>query len=381
MQSSSSLKSSQKTLVALRQLALTAQAGRASLIEGSKLLQNIVPTDNTSISWLNAQCDLVDIHHAMDLPMAVTQDYLENFTHLEPDCEDGSGFMTIKQAMATRQRVQVKSQMRDHKLFIRSEYYNRIIKPAHLGYGSSTLLRQADGTPLVSLDIGRTLVAPDFSPVEIELLKQAQPWLEHLARKDGVVANDTNCISTGHSASLLIDEAGKVLSASPFALSILHQAADTPLADKPLRQTLQGDVSVLLRRLSNSVSNTLKSLFALPPSLTINNRWGRFHLHAYVLNAFETGTPLQISLHIEHQIPLSLGLFRLPRFLALTPREREVCLLYLAGLDNKGVAKKLGVKPSTVIYFIRQIYQRLDIYQQSDLLPALMKDTAFAYRQ
>ena len=55
-----SLKSKQKKyIVALRQLALTAPGGRMSLIEAVGLLQNIVPTDNTAIYWLNKQSDVI----------------------------------------------------------------------------------------------------------------------------------------------------------------------------------------------------------------------------------------------------------------------------------------------------------------------------------
>jgi DNA-binding CsgD family transcriptional regulator len=34
----------------------------------------------------------------------------------------------------------------------------------------------------------------------------------------------------------------------------------------------------------------------------------------------------------------------------------------------------MSVKPSTVIYFTRQLYQRLNINRQSELLPALMRE-------
>jgi hypothetical protein len=93
-----------------------------------------------------------------------------------------------------------------------------------------------------------------------------------------------------------------------------------------MQQTVQGDVSVLLRRFSNSIAAAMNTLSALPPSLVVNNRWGRFHLLAYVLNPFERGLPMQISLHVERLVPLSLALFHLPNFLNLSPREREVCL-------------------------------------------------------
>jgi len=369
-------KSQQKYIVALRQLALCAPGGDSSLIAGGRLLQNIVPSDNTCFLWLNKNCDTINAHTFEDMPFYVFQDYMENFMHTTgPNSEESAGF-TMKQVHTSNRRVMWASQKRDHKQFMRSSFYDRFIKHVHAFWLASLPLRQVNGMPLAVLSIGRSPRETDFNPIELQLLEQAQPWLEHLAVKDSmVVADNSLCISSGGqsaSASLLMDAAGKVLSASAFALTLLHQAADTPLANSPLRQTAQGDVNFLLRRMSSSVANAMNALAALPPSRVINNRWGRFHLHAYVLNHFESGTPMQISLHIEHQIPLSLGLFRLTRFLELTPREREVCLHTLAGLDYKEIATEFGVKPSTFIYFTRQLYRRLNIYKQSELLPALM---------
>jgi DNA-binding CsgD family transcriptional regulator len=310
------------------------------------------------------------------MPLPVALDFLENFTHPTVQNDERDIYPTLVQALSLDMRVTYlnNSDIFNHQHFIKSEFYNRILRPLDLGRAIEVQLKHADITSLATLSFGRSFQSADFNAAEVDLLVQAQPWLEHLARKDDLAVPDTQSIGNGESASLLIDAKGRVLSSSAFALSLLHQAADTPLADKPLRQTAQGDASILLRRLSSSVANALSSLFALPPSLVINNRWGRFQLHAYVLSAFDTGAPMQISLHIEKQVPLSLSLFRLPRFLELSPREREVGLFMLAGLDRNDIARELGVKQSTVVYFTRQLYRRLDINQQSELLPALMQD-------
>jgi DNA-binding NarL/FixJ family response regulator len=370
-----SLKSSQKHLAALRQLALTAQGGRAALIEALRLMQHIVPTDNISIFWKDKYANVIDLHNELDIPLPIALDFLENFT--QPTVQNGecNSYPTIVQTQSIDKRVTYnnKSPVFNHKQFINSEFYNRILRPIDLGRAVEMQVKHANNAPLATLTFARSFLSADYTAAEVNLLVQAQPWLEHLARNESLSAAETHSNLNGESASLLIDAKGKVLSSSAFALTLLHQAADTPIAAKSLRLSVQGDVSILLRRLSSSVANALNSLFALPPSLVINNRWGRFQLHAHVLSAFETGAPIQISLHIEKQVPLSLGLFRLPRFLELSPREREVGLFMLAGLDRNEIARELGVKPSTIVYFTRQLYRRLDINQQSELLPSLMQ--------
>lgn len=370
-----SLKSRQKSLAALRQLALTAPGGHVAMIEALRLMHHIVPVDNFSIFWKDKHANIVDHYNNLDIPLPVALDFLENFSR--PAVINGEydtyPFKVMEQSLRLPVSYNNTSPLFNHKQFLNSEFYNRILRPVDLGRAVEMQLQHADKTALASVSFARSFQSADFSPAEIDLLVQAQPWLEHLARNEVLAAPNTQSIGFGDSASLLIDARGKVLSSSSFALALLHQAADTPLSNKPLRQSAQGDASILLRRLSSSVTDALHSLFALPPSLIINNRWGRFQIHAYVLSAFEAGDPMQISLHIEKQAPLSLTLFRLPRFLELTPREREVGLFMLAGLDRNDIAQKMGVKPSTVVYFTRQLYRRLDINQQSELLPSLMK--------
>ena len=372
---SPSSSSPKKTLMALRLLALSAPGGRMSLIEASRLVQQVIPVDNALILWQDEQCNIVDVYQILDVPLFLVQDYLENFMHTTGrDGEEAAGF-TLKQLQMSGKRVATASDTRDHHQFLHSPFYARFIRQLQGFWAAGLPLRAIEGKPIAVASFGRALNCPDFNRKEVTFLEQAQPWLEHLARKEGKVGTETACIGGRESASLLIDAAGKVLSASAFALTLLHQAADSPLSDRiSLQRTVQGDVSILLRRFSNSITAAMNTLSALPPSLVVNNRWGRFHLLAYVLNPLERGLPMQISLHVERKVPLSLGLIRLPNFLNLSSREREVCLHILAGLGRTEIAQAMHVKPSTIIYFTRQLYQRLNVNRQSELLPALMAD-------
>jgi DNA-binding CsgD family transcriptional regulator len=361
-----------KYLDALRQLALTAPGGRMSLIEGTRLIQQVVPVDNTTTFWINDQYKIVDLHNEINLSLSVVQDYQENFLY-STQREDGG--LSVKDTQTSGAPITIGSQHRNEEIFCRSELYNRIFKPANLGWVISIPLRHADGSPFATPNMGRALDSANFNQDEIDFVLRARPWLEYLARKEHVAAHDERFFSSGESATLHIDAAGKILSASNFALSLMHQAANTPLTDAPLKQTLQGDIRMLLRHFGQSVVAAMNNYSVAPPSITVNNRWGQFHLQAYVLRAFEAGMPMQISVRIERKVPLSLRIFGLPKFLDLSPREREVCLLMIAGLDRNEIAQKIGVKPSTIVYFTRQLYRRLDINQQSELLDALTRET------
>jgi hypothetical protein len=54
--------------------------------------------------------------------------------------------------------------------------------------------------------------------------------------------------------------------------------------------------------------------------------------------------------------------------------KREICLHVLAGRSHSEIAREMAIKPSTVIYFTRQLYLKLGITRQAELLPALLSE-------
>ncbi|TAN48376.1 MAG: LuxR family transcriptional regulator [Methylococcaceae bacterium] len=378
-----------KTLAALRQLALLQLGGAMAIPEAVGLLRAQVGFDAATLNWLDAGGNSIDLIHfpdaapapaaaaAMEAGMmthehlSVALDYLEHF-HNKVEGEGLCGY-TMRAAHASGGIVlAAPDRAAIRREYVNSAFYQRVIIP--LGYGWNRLLpiRHSDRSPLAILHLGRRLNMADFSPGDERFFQQAHPWLQHLLRHDTAPAGRDSPAPAGESVMLILDKQGKVLAASTGALAVLHQATDMPLKTGLLRSTVQGKVDDLLKRLVKPVEAAMYGAQALPPEVHINNRWGCFYLRAYALSAFATGTPLQISLHIERRQPLSLRLFRSTRFIELSVREREVCLHVLAGQTHSEIAQAMGVKLSTVIYFIRQIYRRLGINRQSELLPALL---------
>ncbi|HLF98301.1 MAG TPA: helix-turn-helix transcriptional regulator [Methylococcaceae bacterium] len=362
-------------LTALRQLALLSPGGCMALPEAFALLRGLVGCDTLNMFWHDARCNLVDFTPGAPISMTVLADYVENFApHEEPMRLAG---MATRQTFQSGQLTYCCSESADfdHRALKKSEFYNRVLKLTGYGWVAGVICRHPDGTPLGGIGLGRELHRDDFGEQEIRYLAQAQPWIEHLLRRQAEPRQAELYTADGAAASALLDAQGKILFSSPGALSLLHLAADTAHSGPPLRRSAQGDVDHLLRRIARPLAAALNGLAALPPALTISNRWGRFHLRAYAMSAFEAGTPMQISLHIERQVPPSLRVFGSPRFLALSPREREVCLHVLAGRSHSEIAREMAIKPSTVIYFTRQLYLKLGITRQAELLPALLSET------
>jgi len=364
-------KSQQRILVALRQLALLAPNGRMAAAEAMALLNELIRYDTYALLWLDEKHKPIDILSAFDSPCFTALDFVENFvSRTDSDAIDVLTDCYIQDVGA--RFVEISRQNGDGE-FVRSRSYNTFAHRIGCGWGVMLSLCNGDGKPLANLTVWRSLHAAEFTEFEIGLLEQAHPWLEHLLRKDAKVgdAPDVRAFSSVEHATLLIDGGGKVRLASTGALGLLHQAAGVPVMGESLKQSVDGDITVLLQRISRGLPATCPGLPNLPSSLSINNHWGRFHLRSYNLSAFESAKAGKTALHIERQVPFWLRLFSAPRFLELSPREREACLHVLAGSSHTEIASKMGVKSSTAIYFIRKIYLRLGINRHVDLMSAL----------
>jgi DNA-binding CsgD family transcriptional regulator len=356
----------QRLLGALRQLALTAPGGRMAAAEAVGLLHAVAGIEISTLVWVDAHCLPLDKIDTFATPASLWQDYVENF-HDTPllDAVLGSTHASLQ---ANGERVRRLSQHRDHRAYVRSVFFNRIGRAIGAEWTAALPMRHGDGTPLACLLASRSFDSPDFNAAETRLLQQAQPWLEHLLRKGDPPALNGTALIVRDSASMLIERDGRLASASPGAMQLLHQAADIPFSGTSLAQAADGDVRMLLRRFAATVEAGVQGMPVLPPARSISNRWGNFHLRAYALN---DGRGPQAVLHIERQVPVWLALFRAKRFLAMSTRQREVCLHLLAGLTHAEMARIMEVKVSSVIYFVRQIYLRLNITRRSELIGAL----------
>lgn len=363
-----------KTLSALRQLACLGLPGKTILPEAIELLRALVGFDTHGVFHVDGQCRITDAYIPPDVPAFVLLDYVENF-HNRPDGEGTVG-PTMTQALNGGLRTVHASRFIERQAFVKTDFWNRIMRPAGMGWRMRVPLRE--GTrPLANLDLGRCISVRDFSASDTRLLEQVHPWLCHALAHDGAATPDgaEPFLPTGDSGTAVLDAGGRVVAASAGAVALLHQAAGVPLVQHNPRVALQEDAQTLLRRLAQAVGASLAGKPTLPPAGVVRNAHGTFHLRAYALDASAPGTPMQVSLHIERRAPLSLRLFRSPRFLALSARERDVCLGVLAGRSHTEIARRLGIKPSSVIHHTRSLYLRLSIGGRKELLPALLGES------
>lgn len=59
--------------------------------------------------------------------------------------------------------------------------------------------------------------------------------------------------------------------------------------------------------------------------------------------------------------------------ISLSPRERAIANLVAQGLDNKSIAKKLGITHWTVATYLRRIFSKLDVTSRAAMTARLLE--------
>lgn len=355
------------TLTALRQLACLGLPGKSLTPELFYLLRGLVGFESGQGIFLDRQCRIADAYFAPSVPPEYIQELAEYFA--ENPTGDGA-VVTAAMAMAGGYRVLRHSQLVAPSVMWNSEFYSRFAHRFDVGWVAQIHLR--DGSePLATLSLARPRSMRDFTRSDESWLGLAEPWLSHALAGQGrpETQGEAGEIAGEEKGLLVLGENGRMISASPDAIMLVHQAAG---AATPGQRSDRDAVERFTRRIADAVMASRRGLDGPVPYLAVANVYGRFRIRGYVLNAFVPGIAPQISLHIERRMPIALRLFRAQRFLALSTRERDVCLHLVAGRSLPSIAVELGVKPSSVIHHTRSLYTRLGISTQKEVIGALL---------
>lgn len=110
----------------------------------------------------------------------------------------------------------------------------------------------------------------------------------------------------------------------------------------------------------------------LATTLRLHSPWGRFTLRAQRLQpAHAEGVPL-VGIAVEHEVPLSVAVDAALDASALSPRQRELCLLLVAGGSYAAVGARMGISEQTAISYARVIFAKLGARSREELLHQLL---------
>lgn len=117
--------------------------------------------------------------------------------------------------------------------------------------------------------------------------------------------------------------------------------------------------------------------YAYPPTLLPRSgrrsyyAWGRFTFRAYWLDPYDHCDSALIGITIQRQEALAIAIARQLQHLPLSPRLKDVCLLFAQGQTQRQIAEHLHLSNYTVSDYVRAIYDKLGVRSREDLLKKL----------
>ncbi len=368
-------RSMKNTLAAMRQLACLGLPAQTVLPEMIRLLDRLVGFDVGVGMHVDEQIRLTDVHVPSYISLADLSAYANRFYDRQSGGSDAVGW-TTRQAMQSGLDIVQGSRIVTRRTLEHSDLWNRVLRNYDMGWICQIPLR--DGSrPLACIAIARPFTQRDYGEREIQLMRMAYPWMCHaMARRSpSADINELQATQPVASGMLLVDAQGHVLQASDGSLMLLQRASASAPSPIHAMQPLDDQACTLIRKQVNSVLQLTAGRSAAVPAGQIVNAYGRFCWRAYLMHAQSTPeSSAQVAIHLEHYLPLSAQLFRSPKFLDLSTRERDVGLALAAGHGTADIAKTLNIKPSSVIDYTRSLYERLGISQARDVVTAVLSE-------
>lgn len=220
-------------------------------------------------------------------------------------------------------------------------------------------VRDAEG-PLGILGIFREEKAPNFERSDVLVMRELYDDLVHAFRAEPLPAD----FDEAKSAILLTSPTGKITWATPEARLWLADAfGGRERAGLELRGDLPEACRVLTRRVARGEE----------PTLCLPVAGGRLRLRAYPMEANENlpGTSAPVAILLRLEMHRTLRVLRALGESKLSPQQRRMALGYFRGARPAEVAAELGVTASTLKSYQKDLYLRLGVTSQQELVARL----------
>ncbi|HEY7294245.1 MAG TPA: LuxR C-terminal-related transcriptional regulator [Dehalococcoidia bacterium] len=216
------------------------------------------------------------------------------------------------------------------------------------------------------LCLHRELSPAGFSDDEAALLHDLAPHLAEGLRAAVLLERvDTAPVASGPGLLLLRDDFTLV------AMTAAAQAMVDEIADWPLRQELPQAITAVAVRLKQ-LEHDVEAAPELLPRLRVRTHAGRWLMvHASRLTGNGAEPKGQMAVILEEAQPLEVAPLKLAAY-ALTPREREVATLVLAGRSTEAIAAALVISPLTVQQHLKAMFEKLGVRSRRELVARLL---------
>jgi DNA-binding CsgD family transcriptional regulator len=243
--------------------------------------------------------------------------------------------------------------------------YNELMRP--VGLENGIFVFATDGRiPVGSLMLFRGADEPGFSPGHFALLHALRGHFGHALRGKGDLSEFSDTEDEG---VIITDHRANILHMSAQAHRLLLMATVPRWTPEAAARMRLGPPPEELARLCALLRAAwTPDASPAPPALWRRNNWGEFRLRAYWLNAVHPDeTSRFVGINIQRREWQPLALHRKVEALALTDREKQLCLLLLRGGTTADMARIMGVSEHTVISHRRNLYGKLGVANRMEL--------------
>ncbi len=323
-------------------------------------LHHLLPSTSNSFCWLNRQNAPVDFYDEQS-----TYSLSKNLSDAFSDKDDT---LASKVSLWLERRGLLNtSDVTDTNDSLR-HLYRQVFFPC--GYHHSLILsvgQHRDRNKGILL-VHRSRQQLKFSDEEAQRLSDCKKLLENgLARNEDFEYQATT--SGWQSGLVIVDPRAQVVQCCPVGINLLALATQCSTGQFGHNRLM--DVRAL-PGIHELIQSVLNDDTGVSNSITTQSVWGEFQISAYPVTDEIGHRAPQIYLNINWQIPFSLRVFHNIRFMALTPRQEIIALLYAIGQPTKMLANTLDLSLYTVKEHIHNIFDKLQIHTRAELIEEIL---------
>ena len=259
-----------------------------------------------------------------------------------------------------------------------SPVYNEILYRTDSRDGLVTRLDGPDGSRIV-WTVGDPVDAAGWTPARIETVERVLPHLRQyvrvrqaLAEARALGATLSGLIETMGTGVVRLDRRGRVVAANDRALAVLRGRDGLQDKDGWLRAALPEEDATLQRLVGSAVPFRAGPGAGGSMAVSRERSPTRLQLHVHPLGDGGSGSIGALVLVIDPAGRLRLDAEALGALLGLTPAESYVAASLVEGRSAHAIAAETGRSVTTVKWHIRQIFAKLGLSGQADLVRLAM---------
>ena len=349
--------------VHIRQLCCLGYPGEQLMPTLLKAVRHLVEADSAGFFWVDSRGDMASLYAERLLPAPAMKLYFERY--FEP------GESSFRRAFIERMRGrETVIAVSPTVALERSPMYNEVFRHLdahHVLYG---IVRE-QGQAIGQLSLYRPKSARAFSAAERAELSSIMRYVAHgVSHRQAPALSINRYLDAEDDAVFVLGAEGDIGQMSASARKLLALAIEGKIAPTASAGELEYAARPALQCLRERLRVVMAGGDGEAPSLVFHNSFGRFVLRAYALGDMPTDSNIAIS--IKRQEPLLLKFVGALTGLALSPQQREVAVGLAKGSSNQELADALGVSGNTVAYHIKQLFQKLDAHDRSQMMAKVL---------